>query len=66
MAALMSPQCMQQKWSRRRCGRAGLLCCGDSTFPGIGVPAVAASGAIAANTLVPVWDHWALLDRIGT
>jgi phytoene dehydrogenase-like protein len=23
----------------------GLLCCGDSTFPGIGVPAVAASGA---------------------
>ena len=25
---------------------AGLLCCGDSTFPGIGIPAVAASGAI--------------------
>ncbi len=45
---------------------AGLLCCGDSTFPGIGVPAVAASGAIVANTLVPVWDHWKLLDRIGT
>ncbi|EIE19833.1 FAD/NAD(P)-binding domain-containing protein [Coccomyxa subellipsoidea C-169] len=44
----------------------GLLCCGDSTFPGIGVPAVAASGAIVANTLVPVWDHWKLLDRIGT
>ncbi|BDA51137.1 Prolycopene isomerase, chloroplastic [Coccomyxa sp. Obi] len=44
----------------------GLLCCGDSTFPGIGVPAVAASGAIVANTLVPVWEHWKLLDRIGT
>lgn len=39
--------------------------CGDSTFPGIGVPAVAASGAIAANSLVPVWDHWKMLDRIG-
>ncbi|GFR48781.1 hypothetical protein Agub_g10729, partial [Astrephomene gubernaculifera] len=43
----------------------GLYCCGDSTFPGIGVPAVAASGAIAANSLVPVWQHWALLDEIG-
>jgi hypothetical protein len=42
------------------------MCCGDSTFPGIGVPAVAASGAIVANTLVPVWDHWKLLDSIGT
>lgn len=36
---------------------AGLLCCGDSTFPGIGLPAVAASGAIAAHTLVSVRDH---------
>ncbi|GLC40753.1 hypothetical protein PLESTB_000026100 [Pleodorina starrii] len=43
----------------------GLYCCGDSTFPGIGLPAVAASGAICANTLVPVWDHWRLLDEIG-
>jgi hypothetical protein len=32
----------------------GLYACGDSTFPGIGLPAVAASGAICANTLVPV------------
>lgn len=31
-----------------------LLCCGDSTFPGIGLPAVAASGMIAAHTLIPV------------
>ncbi|KAI8024959.1 Regulator of nonsense transcripts UPF3 [Camellia lanceoleosa] len=28
-----------------------LYCCGDSTFPGIGVPEVAASGAIVANSL---------------
>lgn len=39
----------------------GLLCCGDSTFPGIGLPAVAASGMIAANTLAPVHKHLDLL-----
>lgn len=43
----------------------GLLMCGECTFPGIGLPAVAASGAIAANTLVPVWDHWKLLEEAG-
>ncbi|MEO1400921.1 MAG: NAD(P)/FAD-dependent oxidoreductase [Cyanobacteria bacterium J06635_1] len=43
----------------------GLLCCGDSTFPGIGLPAVAASGMIAANTLAPVADHLAMLHTIG-
>jgi phytoene dehydrogenase-like protein len=32
----------------------GLLVCGDTTFPGIGLPAVAASGTIAANTLTTV------------
>lgn len=42
----------------------GLLCCGDSTFPGIGLPAVAASGAMAANTLVPVADHFKLLKLL--
>lgn len=36
---------------------AGLLCCGDSTFPGIGLPAVAASGMIAANRLAPIGKH---------
>lgn len=35
----------------------GLLLCGDSTFPGIGLPAVAASGAIAANTIAPLIKH---------
>ncbi|KAI3860992.1 hypothetical protein MKX03_026661 [Papaver bracteatum] len=42
-----------------------LLCCGDSIFPGIGVPAVAASGAIVANSLVSVSQHSQLLDAIG-
>lgn len=32
----------------------GLLVCGDSTFPGIGVPAVAGSGILAANSVD--WD----------
>ncbi len=41
-----------------------LLCCGDSTFPGIGLPAVAASGMIAANTLAPVSKHLALLEHL--
>lgn len=42
----------------------GLMCCGDSTFPGIGLPAVAASGMIAANTLAPVNKHLAMLQDI--
>lgn len=32
---------------------------------GIGLPAVAASGTIAANTLLPVSKHIELLDEIG-
>ncbi|CAL5379911.1 unnamed protein product [Camellia sinensis] len=42
-----------------------LYCCGDSTFPGIEVPAVAASGAIVANSLVSVSQHSELLDAVG-
>ncbi|KAL3920996.1 MAG: hypothetical protein SGPRY_005052, partial [Prymnesium sp.] len=66
----------------------GLFCVGDSTFPGIGMPAgkrpiferpfcysvlptgfpclavVAASGLLAANSVVSVLDHWRMLDRI--
>lgn len=42
---------------------SGLLLCGASTFPGIGVPAVAASGIAAANTLVPVQQHLDLLQN---
>jgi phytoene dehydrogenase-like protein len=44
---------------------AGLLCCGDSTFPGIGLPAVAASGMITANTLAPLEKHLEMLNQIG-
>jgi phytoene dehydrogenase-like protein len=44
---------------------AQLYCCGDSTFPGIGLPAVAASGMIVANTIAPVEKHQALLRQIG-
>ncbi|AUC60728.1 FAD-dependent oxidoreductase [Cyanobacterium sp. HL-69] len=40
-----------------------LYCCGDSTFPGIGVPAVAASGMITANTLASVWQHLQVLNN---
>lgn len=43
----------------------GLLCCGDSTFPGIGLPAVAASGLITANTLATVKQHREMLRQIG-
>lgn len=42
-----------------------LLACGDFVFPGIGLPAAASSGAIAANTLVPLEKHKKLLDSIG-
>ena len=42
----------------------GLMCCGDSTFPGIGLPAVAASGMIAANTLAPVSKHLEMLEEV--
>ncbi|CAE8705979.1 unnamed protein product [Polarella glacialis] len=42
----------------------GFHMCGDSTFPGIGVPAVVMSGNICANNILSVWDHWKILDRI--
>jgi phytoene dehydrogenase-like protein len=37
---------------------------GDSVFPGIGVPAAAASGMIAATSLVGFRAHAALVDRL--
>lgn len=42
----------------------GLYRCGDSTFPGIGVPAAAASGQIVANSIVSVVDHWSFIDSV--
>ena len=41
-----------------------LLCCGDSTFPGIGLPAVAASGMMTAHTLIPVQQQKTTLRKI--
>ncbi|KAI8463200.1 MAG: hypothetical protein J3K34DRAFT_527188 [Monoraphidium minutum] len=43
----------------------GLYACGDSTFPGIGLPAVAASGAVCANTLAPLGAHLRMLSSLG-
>ena len=37
---------------------------GDSIFPGIGVPAVALSGASAANTLVSPFKQWITMDKL--
>ena len=42
----------------------GLFCCGDSTFPGIGLPAVAASGMICAHTLVPIHQHKQTIEAL--
>lgn len=44
---------------------AGLYRVGDSTMPGIGVPAVAASGILCANTLVNPAETARLLGAIG-
>jgi hypothetical protein len=41
-----------------------LVLCGDSIFPGIGVPAVALSGASAANTMVNPFQQWQCLDTL--
>jgi hypothetical protein len=37
----------------------GLYCVGDNVFPYVGTPAAAANGMWVANTLAPVWRHWA-------
>lgn len=42
----------------------GLLHCGDSCFPGIGVPSAAASGMNAANTLVSPWKQLELMNEL--
>ncbi|GAB5354622.1 hypothetical protein AAMO2058_000134700 [Amorphochlora amoebiformis] len=42
-----------------------LYTCGDSTFPGIGVPAVAASGTICANTISGLREHLRTLEAMG-
>ena len=41
-----------------------LFCCGDSTFPGIGVPAVAGSAIAAAFSIASVTQHKRLLKEM--
>jgi phytoene dehydrogenase-like protein len=43
---------------------ANLVLAGDGCFPGIGIPAVAISGASAANALVGVLEHLRCLDKL--
>ena len=43
---------------------SSLVLCGDGVFPGIGIPAVALSGASAANALVNPIQHWFCLDDL--
>lgn len=42
----------------------GLLRCGDNVNPGIGVPAVASSGAMAAVAILTVDQHIEILNKI--
>ncbi|KXZ49671.1 hypothetical protein GPECTOR_20g528 [Gonium pectorale] len=53
-----------QGWPGPRTPVPGLSVCGDSCMPGIGVPAAAASGMIAANSLAPVWSHLAMMGEL--
>ena len=41
-----------------------LMLAGDGVFPGIGIPAVALSGASAANGMVKVIEQWQCLDDL--
>ena len=43
---------------------SNLLMCGDTCFPGIGLPGVAASGTIAANSLVGVRQQMSLIKEL--
>mmetsp|Transcript_8804 Transcript_8804/g.18258 ORF Transcript_8804/g.18258 Transcript_8804/m.18258 type:complete len:151 (-) Transcript_8804:939-1391(-) len=45
-------------------GIRNLLACGDTTFPGIGLPGVAASGTIAANTLATIRQQGSLMKEL--
>ena len=42
----------------------GLLACGDSTWPGIGVPAVAGSGIAAAHAVCGAGEQRRLLQEL--
>ena len=42
----------------------GLYACGDTSFPGIGLPGVAASGTIATNSISPVQAQLELMKEL--
>lgn len=41
-----------------------VFCVGDTTFPGTGTPAVAASAMWVSNTFAPIYQHWSLLNAL--
>ena len=43
---------------------SNLVLAGDGVFPGIGIPAVALSGASAANGMVSPLDQWFTMDKL--
>ena len=43
---------------------SNLILAGDGVFPGIGIPAVALSGASAANGMVSPLDQWFTMDKL--
>jgi phytoene dehydrogenase-like protein len=45
-------------------GVKGLYRVGDSCAPGVGLPAAASSGVIAANTLTDLDAHFKLVDEV--
>ena len=42
----------------------GLMCVGDSNFPGPGVPSVSAHGWSAAHELTSFWEQCKMLDKV--
>ena len=54
----------EQKFPYPKTPIPNLFCCGDSVFPGIGVPAVAVSGANAASSTVSVFKQLDMLQKL--
>lgn len=57
-------QAGKESFPYAKTGIEGLLLCGDSVFPGIGVPAVAASGANAASSTVSITKHVKMMSAL--
>lgn len=78
--ALLGSPLTHERFLRRPCGTYGaafedclkdgstlipnLVLAGDGVFPGIGIPAVALSGASAANGMVGVVEQWMCMDEL--